>query len=52
MTACKTPLLVSLLAKPQELPVSQLARHVDLFHLITDNQELGTPSLPVVWPLL
>jgi hypothetical protein len=51
MTACQTPLLVSLLvsllAKPQELPVSQLARHVDLFHLvITDNRRPETLSLP------
>jgi hypothetical protein len=39
MTAYKTPLLVFLLAKPQELPVSQLARHVDRLHLmITDKQ--------------
>jgi hypothetical protein len=44
MTTCKTPLLVSLLAKPQELPVSQLATHVNPFHLvITDNQG------PVAW---
>jgi hypothetical protein len=34
MTACKTPLPVSLLAKPQELSISQLAVHVDLFHLV------------------
>jgi hypothetical protein len=51
MTACQTsllvPLLVSLLAKSQELPVSQLARHVDPFHLvITDNWRLETLSLP------
>jgi hypothetical protein len=53
MTTCKTPLLVSLLAKLQELPVSQLAKHVNLFHLvITDNGDQqpswslgGTPSL-------
>jgi hypothetical protein len=39
MTTCKTSLLVSLLAKPQELPISQLAMHVNLFHLvITDRQ--------------
>jgi hypothetical protein len=38
MTTCQTPLLVSLLAKSQELSVSQLARHVNPFHLvITDN---------------
>jgi hypothetical protein len=31
----------------QELPVTQLARHVDLFHLvITDNQRPETLSLP------
>jgi hypothetical protein len=47
MTACQTSLLVSLLAKSQELPVSQLARHVDPFHLvITDNQRPETLSLP------
>jgi hypothetical protein len=46
MTACQTPLLVSLLEKSQELPVSQLARHVDPFHLvITDNWRPGTLSL-------
>jgi hypothetical protein len=50
MTACKTPLLVSLLAKP---PVSQLGRHVDPFHLVfTDYTIPGTLSLPVVWPLI
>jgi hypothetical protein len=50
MTACKTPLLVALLAKS---PVSQLARNVDPFHLvITDNPRPGTLSLSVVWPLL
>jgi hypothetical protein len=37
---------------PQELPVTQLARHVNLFHLvIADNQRPETPS-PVAWPLL
>jgi hypothetical protein len=51
MTTCQTPLLVSLLvsllAKSQELPVTQLARHVDLFHLvIADNQRPETLSLP------
>jgi hypothetical protein len=52
MTTCQTPLLVSLLvsllAKSQELPVTQLARHVNLFHLvITDNQTRN--SLPPPW---
>jgi hypothetical protein len=52
MTVCPTPLLVSLLisllAKPQELPVTQLVRHVDLFHLvITDNQR--PEILPPTW---
>jgi hypothetical protein len=43
MTSCKTLLL----AKSQELPVSQLARHADPFHLvITDNQRPETVSLP------
>jgi hypothetical protein len=54
MTACQppphtlvSPLIVSLLAKSQELPVTQLARHVDLFHLvITGNQRPETLSLP------
>jgi hypothetical protein len=47
MTACQTFLLVSLLSKSQELPVSQPARHVNPFHLvITDNQRPGTLSLP------
>jgi hypothetical protein len=47
MTTCQTSLLVPLLAKSQKLPVSQLARHVDLFHLvITDNQRPETLSLP------
>jgi hypothetical protein len=51
MTTCQTPLLVSLfvslLAKSQELPVIQLVRHVDLFHMvITDNQRSETLSLP------
>jgi hypothetical protein len=33
--------------KTQELPVTQLARHVDLFHLVTtDNQRPETLSLP------
>jgi hypothetical protein len=33
--------------KTQELPVTQLARHVDLFHLmITDNQRQETLSIP------
>jgi hypothetical protein len=39
--------LFPLLAKPQKLPVTRLARQVDLFHLvITDNQRLETLSLP------
>jgi hypothetical protein len=51
MTTCQTSLLVlllvSLLAKSQELPVSQPARHVNLFHLvIKDNQRPETLSLP------
>jgi hypothetical protein len=47
MTACQTSLLVSLFAKSQELPVTQLAKHVNLFHLvITDNQRPETLSLP------
>jgi hypothetical protein len=47
MTACQTSLLVPLLAKSQELPVSQLARHVDRLHLvITDNWKSETLSLP------
>jgi hypothetical protein len=38
-SACRTP---------QELPVTQLARHVNLFHLvITDNQTRN--SLPPPW---
>jgi hypothetical protein len=37
----------ALFAKSQEFPVIQLARHVDLLHLvITDNQKPGTLSLP------
>jgi hypothetical protein len=37
-SACKTT---------QELPVTQLARRVNLFHLVvTDNQRPETPSLP------
>jgi hypothetical protein len=40
-------LLVSLLAKFQELSVTQLSRHVDLFNLvITDNRRPETLSLP------
>jgi hypothetical protein len=38
MTACKTLLLVSLLAKVLKLPISQLAMHVDLFHLVTTEK--------------
>jgi hypothetical protein len=46
-TSLLVPLLVSLLAKSQELPVSQLARHVNLLHLvITDNRRPETLSLP------
>jgi hypothetical protein len=50
MNACQTslliPLLVSLLEKSQEPPVTQLARHVDLFHLVTtDNWRQETLSL-------
>jgi hypothetical protein len=42
-----SPLIVSLLAKPQELPVTQLARHVNLFLLVvTDNQRPETLFLP------
>jgi hypothetical protein len=42
MTTCKTLLLVSLLAKLQKLLVSQLAMHVDPFHLvITDKWRPG-----------
>jgi hypothetical protein len=37
----------ALFAKTQELPVTQLVRHVHLFHLvITDNQRPQTLSLP------
>jgi hypothetical protein len=37
----------ALLAKSQELPVTQLARHVDLFYLVvTDNRRPETLSLP------
>jgi hypothetical protein len=56
MTACKTLLLVSLLAKLQELPISQLAMHVDTFHLvITDKWRSvawlfsGRNTLPLLW---
>jgi hypothetical protein len=56
MTACKTLLLVSLLAKLQELPISQLAMHVDTFHLvITDKLRpaaqlfTGRNTLPPSW---
>jgi hypothetical protein len=38
MTTCKTLLLVSLLAKLQELPVSQLTKHVDPFHLVITDK--------------
>jgi hypothetical protein len=38
MTTCQTPLLVSLLAKSQELPVSQLAMHVNQFHLVITDK--------------
>jgi hypothetical protein len=42
-----TCLLDSLLTKPHELPVTQLARHVNLFHLvIADNRRPETLSLP------
>jgi hypothetical protein len=51
MTTCQAsllvPLLVSQLAKCQEIPVSQLAGHIDPFHLVsTDNQRPETLSLP------
>jgi hypothetical protein len=52
MTACPTPLLVSLdcfsaCKTTQELLVTQLARHIDLFHLVvTDNQRPDSLSLP------
>jgi hypothetical protein len=56
MTACKTPMLVSLLAKSQELPASQVAIHVDSFHLvITDKWRAaaqlfpGRSTLPPSW---
>jgi hypothetical protein len=56
MTACKTLLLFSLLAKPQELPVSQLAMCVHPFHLvITDKRRpvaqlfSGRNILPSSW---
>jgi hypothetical protein len=50
MTTCQTsllvPLLVSLLAKSQELLVFQVARHADLFPLvIIDNWRTETLSL-------
>jgi hypothetical protein len=38
MTTCKTSLLVSLFAKPQELPISQLAMHVDPLHLVITDK--------------
>jgi hypothetical protein len=48
MTACfSLPDCFSACKTTQELPVTQLARHVDLFHLvITDNQRPETLSLP------
>jgi hypothetical protein len=56
MTTCKTLLLVSLLAKLQELPVCQLAMHVDPFYLvITDKRRpaawlfSGRNTLPLLW---
>jgi hypothetical protein len=60
MTTYKTLLLVSLLAKSQELPISQLAMHADPFHLvITDKQRPvagcslgGALSLSHVWSFL
>jgi hypothetical protein len=56
MTTCKTLLLVSLLAKLQELPVSQLAMHIDPFHLVITNKQRpaawlfsGRNTLPPLW---
>jgi hypothetical protein len=48
MTACfSLPDYFLACITSQELPVTQLARHVDLFHLvITDNQRPETLSLP------
>jgi hypothetical protein len=48
MTACfSLPDCFSACKTTQELPVTQLARHVDLFHLmIADNQRPETLSLP------
>jgi hypothetical protein len=49
MTACfSLPDCFSACKTTQELPVTQLARHVDLFHLVvTDNQR--PDSLPPPW---
>jgi hypothetical protein len=42
-----SPVCFSAWKTPQELPVTQLARHVDLFHLvITNNQRPESLSLP------
>jgi hypothetical protein len=53
MTACPTALLVSLFLScktTQELPVTQLARHVDLFHLIIWSQIIRDQTfLPLPW---
>jgi hypothetical protein len=48
MTTCFLPAWLFLACKTtQELPVTQLASHVDLFHLvITDNQRPDSLSLP------
>jgi hypothetical protein len=61
MTTCKTLLVVPLLAKPQELPVSQQAMHIDPFHLVIIDKWRpaawllsGRNTLPslIVWPFL
>jgi hypothetical protein len=44
MTTCKTLLLVSLLAKLQEYPISQLAMHINPFHLVKTDK-----LRPVAW---
>jgi hypothetical protein len=38
MITWKTPLLVSLLAKLQELPISQLSMHVNTFYLVITDK--------------
>jgi hypothetical protein len=48
-----SPVCFSAWKTPQELPITQLARHVDLFYqVITDDRDQKLSPSPMAWTLL